>query len=235
MLSAIFWNKYFLVYDVLNQVEPYKKLINSLIETIDPKPGEKILDAGVGTGNLSSKLVEKGVLVTGLDFSPEALAIFKTKCPKSEGKYSDLTKPLSIPDETFDKIVSNNTFYNIPREKRLGALLELKRTLKPGGKIVISNLIRDFNPLKIYLGHIRDSVTTNGFFNTLKSLLTMAWPTLKMFYYNRLIQKEYKGASDNLFEINEQNFLLEQSGFINVSSPQIVYEGQAVLNSGYKE
>ncbi len=42
-----------------------------LLEALDPRPGENILDLGCGDGTVSGKIVERGARVRGVDASPE--------------------------------------------------------------------------------------------------------------------------------------------------------------------
>lgn len=49
--SSLFWGLYARLYDTLNLLEPYKKLHREVLEKLELKSGERILDAGCGTGN----------------------------------------------------------------------------------------------------------------------------------------------------------------------------------------
>ena len=59
-LTASFWDKYFGVYDVLNELLPYRHLIQSLVSALVIKPGDRVLDAGAGTGNVSLPISAAG-------------------------------------------------------------------------------------------------------------------------------------------------------------------------------
>lgn len=233
-LDTKFWDKYFKTYDVLNYLIPYKRLLQELLEELNPQPNELILDAGVGTGNLAILIKEKGSKVVGLDFSQEALNIYKQKDPDAETVLHDLEKPLPFPNDYFDKIVTSNTLYNIPREKRLDVFKEFYRVLKPGGLLVVSNIHKNFKPIKIYLDGIKETYMQNGFLKSLYFIIKLIIPTIKMFYYNRIIQKVHKFEKQNLFEYDEQKDLLEKAGFTNISETKFVYSGQGILNKGYK-
>jgi 1-acyl-sn-glycerol-3-phosphate acyltransferase len=233
-LPPEFWSKYFQVYDILNMVPPYKDLLNKILSILDPQKGEKILDAGAGTGNLAVLIENKSAQVIALDFSKEALEIYKNKNPNATICLHDLTKPLPFDDNYFDKIVSNNVIYNIPREKRLEVIKELKRVLKPGGLIVISNIHKNFSPLKIYLASIKESIKKDGLLKTIYLVIKLIIPTIKMFYYNFKIQKVHQFDRKNLFDFEEQKELLIKAGFKYVSQTEFVYANQAILNYAIK-
>ncbi|MFH1900607.1 MAG: class I SAM-dependent methyltransferase [Patescibacteria group bacterium] len=234
MLDSNFWNKYFKVYDILNLVISYQELLSEIIKESEIKKDNLVLDAGGGTGNLSLLLEKEGAKVINLDFSKEALNIYKKKNKNAQIIFHDLTQKIPFPDNHFDKIVSNNTLYNIPREKRLDVMIELRRVLKPKGEIVIANIHKNFKPIKIYYDTIKENIKREGIFNTIKLILKMFIPTIKMFYYNFIIQKEHKFNKNNLFNFNEQKELLEKAGFKNISETKLVYVSQGILNSAIK-
>jgi len=234
MLEKNFWDKYFKVYDILNIVIPYQELLREIIKEVEIKKNDLILDAGGGTGNLSLLIEKEKAKVINLDFSQEALNIYKKKNPQGQIILHDLMHKIPFPDNHFDKIVSNNTLYNIPREKRLDVMIELGRVLKPKGKIVIANIHKNFKPIKIYFDTIKENIKREGIFNTVKLILKMFVPTIKMFYYNFIIQKEHKFNKDNLFDFDEQEKLLEKAGFACVSETKLVYANQGILNNAIK-
>lgn len=234
MLDHKFWKNYFEVYDVLNKVLPYQKLLNDIENKLNVEKNDLILDAGVGTGNLAVRLEKRGAKVIGFDFCKEALDQYKMKSPNAAVIFGNLTQTLPFEDDYFNKIVSNNVLYNLPREKRLQTVKELNRILKKGGVIVLSNAHKNFKPIKIYLQAIRQNINLFGYLSTLKLLIKMSIPTLKMFYYNFIIQKEHKFAKNNLFDYEEQKRILTEAGFTDVSKTEFVYAGQAILNSAYK-
>ncbi len=234
MLSPNFWRKYFKVYDFLNELEPYQSLLGQFVIDLGNIQGKEVLDVGVGTGNLAVLLNKKGASITGLDFSKEGLDFFKKKVPDGKVVFHNLRETLPFKDSYFDYIVSNNTIYTLPKENHLRVLRELFRVMKPGGKIIISNLRVGFKPYKIYLEHIKWGLKNSGAFKVLLSVLYFAIPSLKIFYYNFLISRENSEKNYNFFHDGEQKMLLSKVGFINVSGDKLVYAEQAIMNSGYK-
>ncbi|MBP7992518.1 MAG: class I SAM-dependent methyltransferase [Candidatus Magasanikbacteria bacterium] len=103
------------------------------------KPGDKVLDLGCGNGRLYQILAKKQALYTGLDQSGELIALAREKAPEVEFVVGEMTE-LSFDAASFDAIFSIAAFNHIPgAELQLKSLQEMKRVLKPGGLIVMTN------------------------------------------------------------------------------------------------
>lgn len=234
MLDTKFWEKYFEVYDVLNLVIPYQELLKTICDELEIKKGERILEAGTGTGNLALEIKKRGGVPVALDNIQEALKSYKKKDPEAIVILADLNERLPFIDNEFDKICSNNTIYAIPQKNRSALMKEFYRVLKPGAKIVIANIHKEFKPIKIYLAHIKEDVKKSGWLKVAFEALKLIVPTIKMFYYNAKIKKENKTGDFDFMEFDEQKELLRQAGFRNISENKSVYAKQGILNSSYK-
>ena len=234
MLDSNFWKNYFKVYDVLNLLIPYQELLETICDELEIKPGEKILEAGCGTGNLALKIKERGAEVVGLDNCKEALDIYHQKDPKAELVLADLAKKLSFPDGCFDKIASNNTLYAVPRNKRDQLMKEFLRILKPDGRIVLANMRERWKPIFVYIDHIKKDIKNSGLLVVFLKVIKNIIPTIKMFYYNSKALKADKTGTFSFFKSDEQRSLLMKNGFKNVSKNISVYSEQAILNSAKK-
>lgn len=235
MLDARFWDKYFQVYDSLNELIPYRNMVIHIVETLKVEKDERLLDVGCGTGNVAIRVTEKGGEVTGIDISEEGLNRYKQKNPSAITRKMDIAEtPWPFEDSSFDKVYSNNTLYTIDPAFRDDVFSEMYRVLKPGGWIVLSNIVEGFSPRKIYFSHIRTSFHEKGMFRTIFDILKLVVPTVKIFYYNHLIKKESSGGSFRLLQKDEQKDRLAKSGFANMSEGVEVYARQAILNMGEK-
>lgn len=234
MLSKEFWNTYFKIYDLLNELIPYDNLVTTIVEDLHIKKGDRILDIGSGTGNIARRVTQQGATVTGFDISPEGAAIHKKKVPGSTVHLGSITEPWPFQDGEFDRAYSNNTFYTISQDDREHVFRELYRVVKPHGRVVVSNIAVGFSPIAIYLRHIRESYKTFGFFRTFYKILRLIIPTIRIFYYNHLIQREHKDGDYDLMKAGEQQKFLKDAGFVNISNDKRVYAEQAIENSADK-
>src|SRR5208337_2309229 len=185
-----FWEKYFLTYDLLNEVIPYQKLMNDLIRVLEVEKGDLIFDAGSGTGNLCILLKEYGANPTGYDFSKKAIKIHLMKDQNAEVYYGDLTNKLLFPDNYFDKVVSNNVIYTIDRRIRLSIFKEIYRVLKINGKFVIANVHTGFNPFIILKDHINHSLKIKGIKKTAIDITTKHNAIGNILYHSYLLVRK---------------------------------------------
>ncbi len=111
-----------------------------VIEMLSPRPGERILDIGVGPGLLAhdlARMVSDTGRVVGLDAAPAMLKMARTRLaalPQAECVEGDAAR-LDFADASFDAAVSTQVYEYVAPIAR--ALSELHRVLKPGGRAVI--------------------------------------------------------------------------------------------------
>ena len=108
------------------------KLAADLIELLAPQPGERVLDLGSGTGELTAQLAERGARPLGLDASSEMVAAAALKYPNLTFVVGD-GQELTYAAE-FDAVFSNATLHWMPRADDVA--LGVARALKPGGRFV---------------------------------------------------------------------------------------------------
>jgi SAM-dependent methyltransferase len=99
--------------------------------------GVQALDVGCGEGRFCRMLAERGAETTGIDITSELIAEARRLHP--EGKYEEgNAESLPYEDNSFDLVVSYVALLDIPDFR--AAIREMARVLKPGGKVVVSNL-----------------------------------------------------------------------------------------------
>jgi len=96
---------------------------------------QRVLDAGCGNGRLYQIFVGKNIDYTGIDFSENLIK-------RAQEKYGDHFKVADIlnlpfPDQYFDSVWSIAVLHHIPTtELRKRALGEIKRVLRPNGRVI---------------------------------------------------------------------------------------------------
>jgi demethylmenaquinone methyltransferase/2-methoxy-6-polyprenyl-1,4-benzoquinol methylase len=103
------------------------------------RPGDDALDACCGTGDLAIAAASVGANVTGLDFSPAMLQRARRKAPGIEWVEGDLLA-LPFADAQFDAATVGFGVRNVEDVER--ALSELRRVLRPGGRLGILEITR---------------------------------------------------------------------------------------------
>jgi demethylmenaquinone methyltransferase / 2-methoxy-6-polyprenyl-1,4-benzoquinol methylase len=122
------------VYDAMNRVmtagldRHWRRLTAQAVV----RPGDRVLDACCGTGDLALAGVRAGGRVTGLDFSDRMLERARRKAPELEWLHGDLLE-LPFPDASFDAATVGFGVRNVADLPR--ALAELRRVLRPGGRL----------------------------------------------------------------------------------------------------
>ncbi|WP_026275684.1 class I SAM-dependent methyltransferase [Salinispora tropica] len=99
--------------------------------------GRRVLDAGCGSGPLSEALRAKGAIVTGFDSSPAMVELARTRLGEdADLQVADISLPLPFADGAFDDVVVSLVLHYL--QDWGAALSELRRVLKPGGRLLLS-------------------------------------------------------------------------------------------------
>jgi SAM-dependent methyltransferase len=126
---------------------PYERITDTLrdihalvIERIDPKPGELLLDAATGTGAVAILAAERGADVIGMDLAP---VLIDTARENATERGLDIrfdvgdAEAMSYEDASFDAVASTCGVMFAPDHAAVGA--ELSRVTRPGGRIALAN------------------------------------------------------------------------------------------------
>ncbi len=119
-----------------------------IIEMAKIKPGDKVLDVGCGSGNLTltaKRYAGVSGSVYGIDAAPEMIEVAKKKASRSRLEVDfnvGLIEKLAFPDATFDVVISRLVIHHLPDDLKRNGFAEILRVLKPS----CSLLIVDFNP-----------------------------------------------------------------------------------------
>jgi demethylmenaquinone methyltransferase/2-methoxy-6-polyprenyl-1,4-benzoquinol methylase len=103
------------------------------------RPGNRVLDACCGTGDLAIAAGEAGAKVTGIDFSKQMLERARRKAPHIEWVEGDALA-LPFAEAYFDAATVGFGVRNLADLER--GLAELQRVLRPGGRVAILEITR---------------------------------------------------------------------------------------------
>lgn len=224
-----FWNSYFKYYDILLKVIPYRELFEKIVDSLELKSNNKILDLGSGTGNLQLFLPDN-TEVHSLDNSKEALQRLKNKFPEAIAIKHSILEKLPFDDNMFDRVVSNNVLYTLRDDEWDFVISEIRRVSKPESVVVISNLNKSFKAINIYKDHIKKSVKRKGIINTSLELATLTYSTIRMIQFNSKINKNDETGRYSFLDSEEQKLKFERYDLMNLKSTEEVYSKQAYLN-----
>jgi putative AdoMet-dependent methyltransferase len=122
--------------------EGYRKVLGFISNSVNASRKTDILDIGVGTGNLSHILYEKGACIYGVDFSSNMLEKAKEKMLAGNFYLFDFSGglPPKLLSRKYDYIVSSYAFHHLDDNAKLDLILTLKDLLKENGKIIIGDI-----------------------------------------------------------------------------------------------
>jgi ubiquinone/menaquinone biosynthesis C-methylase UbiE len=113
--------------------------VNNLIKPYD-LVGKELLDIGCGFGWFEEHVRKKGIKkITAMEYTDVDLETIRKfiSDPLVEFSVGSAIK-LPFPDESFDTVVSWEVIEHIPRYNEAQMLKEMKRVLRPGGRIYLS-------------------------------------------------------------------------------------------------
>lgn len=127
-------------YDPLTRLLGVDRARRTLVDQAALRTGFRVLDIGCGTGSLAVlvKTLFPGVEVVAVDPDPKALEIARRKVDGSglpvrfDRGFADA---LGYPDASFDRVLSSMMFHHVPDDQKPMMLQEIRRVLKPGGRL----------------------------------------------------------------------------------------------------
>lgn len=128
-------------YDIF--VEPFNRTLRKIaLKMFPPQNGLKVLEVGCGTGTNLLLYQQKGCNAAGIDLSPNMLKVARRKLgPSADIRLGDAAD-MPFANQQFDLAIAMLTLHEMPPAIRGTVLSEIKRTLKPEGRL----LLIDFHP-----------------------------------------------------------------------------------------
>jgi ubiquinone/menaquinone biosynthesis C-methylase UbiE len=141
------WNRLASVYDfiVSTELNAYTEIKRKIIERINFE--DRILELGSGSGQIALDLCLHCSYIEAGDISDEMVA--RANALKVESKYQNVefrvrdVYNIDAEDHTYDVVILSNTLHILHKPDQ--ALNEIKRVLKPGGKLIAPTYLHNQN------------------------------------------------------------------------------------------
>lgn len=127
-------------YDPIMALLGFRRALRPLVAQAELQPDHSVLDIGCGTGSLALLIKEfhPTVVITGVDPDPRALARATRKAARAgvtaafDRGFADA---MPYAGGTFDRVFSSMMFHHVPKAQKSPVLAEVRRVLKPGGRL----------------------------------------------------------------------------------------------------
>lgn len=97
-----------------------------------------ICDLGCGAGQVASYLLSRSAIVCGIDLSAEMIKQARRLNPEIDFQQGNMLALTEVAENSFGGIAAFYSIIHIPRPSLVDALQEIKRVLRPGGRLLLT-------------------------------------------------------------------------------------------------
>lgn len=139
------WDNHVVDAEAVARTDGFARLRDLIVERAEPSSGDVVVDIGSGTGLLTLEIAPRVEQVWGVDISPAMAEYLRTKAASGalDNVQAAVSSAVSLPlvDSCADLVVSNYCFHHLSDEDKEQALLEVRRVLRPGGRLVFGDMM----------------------------------------------------------------------------------------------
>jgi ubiquinone/menaquinone biosynthesis C-methylase UbiE len=195
------------------------ELRDRIVELAEPQTADVVVDIGSGTGLLSLAFAKRATRVWAIDSSSAMNEYLRVKATSAglDNVETVLASAVSLPlvDHLADLVVSNYCLHELRGADKHRALAEARRVLKPGGRLVIADMMFSFNPMRS-----RDRRVVSVKLSTLAHRgIPGAWRLLKN------VARLASGRGEHPANAAWWHEALERSGFQHIEIEMLAHEG----------
>jgi SAM-dependent methyltransferase len=110
--------------------------------------GDRVLDLGCGTGDLTADLARAGTVAVGIEVAEAALRRARARHPALDFRLAPLDGPLPLTDGSFDVVWSSEVIEHVADTGRW--LSEVRRVLVPRGRLLLTTPSHGRLPLALW-------------------------------------------------------------------------------------
>jgi ubiquinone/menaquinone biosynthesis C-methylase UbiE len=131
------------------------RLRRKTIDFAQIAPGDRILDVGCATGDLTLRAKERAGSagqVCGIDPGPEMIEVARRKAVRAHVDVDfrvGVIERLPYPDASFDVVLSSLMMHHLPADLKPIGLAEIRRVLKTGGRLVMVDMRSQLEAQKV--------------------------------------------------------------------------------------
>lgn len=145
------WNHYVIHAEQIARSAGFRRLRDRILERAEISGDDSVVDLGSGTGLLTLPAADRAERVWAVDMSASMSEYVATKARSAglsnvEAVTSSIVS-LPLVDASADVAVSNYCFHHLSDPDKLVALSEVGRVLRPGGRLVIGDMM--FSPTRL--------------------------------------------------------------------------------------
>ncbi|MHB1594408.1 MAG: class I SAM-dependent methyltransferase [Streptosporangiaceae bacterium] len=202
-----------------------EKVTAAVLATVTAGPGDKVLDLGCGTGQLSLPLAERGASVLAIDVSAGMIERLAEKAeerslPNLEGLATPV-EDLSLPEGSIDLIVTSYALHHLRDPDKARLVSTAYTWLRPGGTLVVADMMFGRG------GTSQDRAIIKSKVSALARRGVGGWWRIAKNSYRYLVRVQERPVS-----ISAWTSMFGKAGFTDITASSIVAE--AGLVSGRK-